>query len=49
MISLSDQNAELKELAPNSTIDEVIHHEIKEIGTHMYDQKKYSRKNKLLL
>ncbi|XP_029155043.1 trafficking protein particle complex subunit 13-like [Nylanderia fulva] len=33
-ISLSG-NLEGKELAPDSTVDEVIHHEVKEIGTHI--------------
>jgi hypothetical protein len=34
-IPLSGQNSQVKELAPNNTIDEVIHHEVKETGTHM--------------
>lgn len=34
-ISLSGNSLEGKELAPDSTVDEVIHHEVKEIGTHM--------------
>lgn len=35
VISLSSGNSEVKELAPDNTVDEVIHHEVKEIGTHM--------------
>ncbi|XP_012264196.2 trafficking protein particle complex subunit 13 isoform X2 [Athalia rosae] len=34
-IPLSGHNVEPKELAPDSTVDEVIHHEVKEIGTHI--------------
>ncbi|XP_032672656.1 trafficking protein particle complex subunit 13 isoform X2 [Odontomachus brunneus] len=35
IISLSGNNLEGKELVPDSTVDEVIHHEVKEIGTHI--------------
>jgi len=35
IIPLSSNNLDEKELAPDSTVDEVIHHEVKEIGTHM--------------
>ncbi|XP_020287936.1 trafficking protein particle complex subunit 13 isoform X2 [Pseudomyrmex gracilis] len=35
IISLSGANLEGKELAPDNTVDEVIHHEVKEIGTHI--------------
>ncbi|KAF7391266.1 trafficking protein particle complex subunit 13 [Vespula maculifrons] len=35
VISLSSGNSEVKELAPDNTVDEVIHHEVKEIGTHI--------------
>lgn len=35
IIALSSHKEEIKELQPNKTIDEVIHHEVKEIGTHM--------------
>ncbi|KYN18517.1 UPF0533 protein C5orf44 like protein [Trachymyrmex cornetzi] len=35
VIPLSSNNLEGKELAPDSTVDEVIHHEVKEIGTHI--------------
>lgn len=35
IIPLSNHKEEIKELPPNRTIDEVIHHEVKEIGTHM--------------
>ncbi|OXU23699.1 hypothetical protein TSAR_016039 [Trichomalopsis sarcophagae] len=34
-IPLSGQNSQATELAPNHTIDEVIHHEVKETGTHI--------------
>ncbi|XP_044009690.1 trafficking protein particle complex subunit 13 [Aphidius gifuensis] len=34
-ISLSNKNTNIEELAPDSTVDEVIHHEVKEIGTHI--------------
>ncbi|XP_014209609.1 trafficking protein particle complex subunit 13 [Copidosoma floridanum] len=34
-IPLSGQNSQAKELASNGTIDEVIHHEVKETGTHI--------------
>ncbi|XP_058805357.1 trafficking protein particle complex subunit 13 [Phymastichus coffea] len=34
-IPLSGQNYQIRELAPNYTIDEVIHHEVKETGTHI--------------
>lgn len=36
IIPLSSNKLEGKELVPDSTVDEVIHHEVKEIGTHMY-------------
>ncbi|XP_043482121.1 trafficking protein particle complex subunit 13 [Leptopilina heterotoma] len=35
IIPLSNHKEEIKELPPNKTIDEVIHHEVKEIGTHI--------------
>ncbi|KAK2579027.1 hypothetical protein KPH14_002821 [Odynerus spinipes] len=35
VISLSAGNSEVKTLAPDNTVDEVIHHEVKEIGTHI--------------
>ncbi|KAL6254344.1 hypothetical protein P5V15_014392 [Pogonomyrmex californicus] len=35
VIPLSSSNLEGKELVPDSTVDEVIHHEVKEIGTHI--------------
>lgn len=35
IIALSSHKEEIKELQPNKTIDEVIHHEVKEIGTHI--------------
>ncbi|XP_033210582.1 trafficking protein particle complex subunit 13 [Belonocnema kinseyi] len=35
IIPLSNHKEEIKELPPNRTIDEVIHHEVKEIGTHI--------------
>ncbi|KAL7294196.1 hypothetical protein TKK_0012216 [Trichogramma kaykai] len=34
-IPLSGHNSQTKELIPNRTIDEVIHHEVKETGTHI--------------
>ncbi|KAG8040600.1 hypothetical protein G9C98_002596 [Cotesia typhae] len=34
-IQLSNKNVNIEELAPDNTIDEVIHHEVKEIGTHI--------------
>ncbi|KAK0082107.1 hypothetical protein PV325_003353 [Microctonus aethiopoides] len=34
-ILLSNKNINIEELAPDNTIDEVIHHEVKEIGTHI--------------
>ncbi|KAJ8680204.1 hypothetical protein QAD02_015991 [Eretmocerus hayati] len=34
-IPLSGQKSQAKEFGPNSTIDEVIHHEVKETGTHI--------------
>ncbi|XP_066586798.1 trafficking protein particle complex subunit 13 [Prorops nasuta] len=34
-ISLSNNKTEVKELAPDNTVDEVIHHEVKETGTHI--------------
>ncbi|XP_060816898.1 trafficking protein particle complex subunit 13 [Bombus pascuorum] len=34
-ISLCGNSGEMKDLAPDSTVDEVIHHEVKEIGTHI--------------
>ncbi|XP_076619714.1 trafficking protein particle complex subunit 13 [Colletes latitarsis] len=35
IISLSGNSGRMKDIAPDSTIDEVIHHEVKEIGTHI--------------
>lgn len=35
VLSLSSNAGEVKELAPDCTVDEVIHHEVKEIGTHI--------------
>ncbi|XP_039310064.1 trafficking protein particle complex subunit 13 isoform X2 [Solenopsis invicta] len=35
VIPLSSNKLNGKELAPDSTVDEVIHHEVKEIGTHI--------------
>ncbi|XP_031847056.1 trafficking protein particle complex subunit 13 isoform X2 [Nomia melanderi] len=35
IISLSGNSGEMKDLPPDSTVDEVIHHEVKEIGTHI--------------
>ncbi|KAI4498088.1 hypothetical protein M0802_006912 [Mischocyttarus mexicanus] len=35
IISLSSGNSLVKELAADDTVDEVIHHEVKEIGTHI--------------
>lgn len=35
IISLSGNSGGMKGLAPDSTVDEVIHHEVKEIGTHI--------------
>ncbi|XP_015187628.1 PREDICTED: trafficking protein particle complex subunit 13 isoform X2 [Polistes dominula] len=35
IISLSSGNSMVKELAADDTVDEVIHHEVKEIGTHI--------------
>ncbi|XP_076675470.1 trafficking protein particle complex subunit 13 isoform X2 [Andrena cerasifolii] len=35
IISLSGNSGGMKDLAPDSTVDEVIHHEVKEIGTHI--------------
>ncbi|KAG7196809.1 hypothetical protein KM043_016922 [Ampulex compressa] len=35
IISLSGSNSEVKEMAPDCTVDMVIHHEVKEIGTHI--------------
>lgn len=34
-ISLSNKNNNIEQLGPDDTIDEVIHHEVKEIGTHI--------------
>ncbi|XP_076237112.1 trafficking protein particle complex subunit 13 [Calliopsis andreniformis] len=35
IISLSGNSGVMKDLAPDSSVDEVIHHEVKEIGTHI--------------
>lgn len=35
MLSLCGNNREMKDLAPDNTVDDVIHHEVKEIGTHI--------------
>lgn len=35
IISLSGKTGEIKDLAPDCTVDEVIHHEVKETGTHI--------------
>lgn len=35
-LNLSASNSGVAELKPDSCIDDVIHHEVKEIGTHMY-------------
>lgn len=35
LISLSKGSSEIKELAPDNTVDQVIHHEVREIGTHI--------------
>ncbi|XP_006622195.1 trafficking protein particle complex subunit 13 [Apis dorsata] len=35
IISLCGNSGEMKDLAPDNTVDEVIHHEVKEIGTHI--------------
>ncbi|XP_076750477.1 trafficking protein particle complex subunit 13 [Xylocopa sonorina] len=35
IISLCGGSGETKDLAPDNTVDEVIHHEVKEIGTHI--------------
>lgn len=34
-LSLSASNSAVAELKPECCIDDVIHHEVKEIGTHM--------------
>ncbi|XP_076383260.1 trafficking protein particle complex subunit 13 isoform X1 [Megalopta genalis] len=35
IIPLSGNSGEMKDLPPGGTVDEVIHHEVKEIGTHI--------------
>lgn len=35
-ISLVGKNKEESQLQPDTTIDQVIHHEVKELGMHMY-------------
>ena len=35
-LNLSASNSAVGELKPESCIDDVIHHEVKEIGTHMW-------------
>ena len=35
-LNLSASNNAVTELKPESCVDDVIHHEVKEIGTHMY-------------